>query len=587
MSLHVVVIGGVALGPKAACRFKRLMPEGAVTLVEQSSCISYSGCGIPFYVSGEVSRMEELVSTTYGALRDKTFFHRVKGVNVFTRTRALSVDRSGKTVRLEDMDTREVRTISYDRLVLATGSRPKIPPIPGADLAGVTAATKLDEAESIKNAISGGKVSSAVVIGGGFIGLEMAVAFADLWGIPVSVIETAPHLLPAALSPTLAAMVEKDLKDNGVAVHTAERAIRFEGEAGLVRRVVTDKRTIDADIVIAAAGINPETRIAQEAGLEVTPSGLIVVDEHMRTSDPHIYSGGDAAAVKNIVTGRAGWFPLGSQANRQGRVIGTNLAGGDATFPGAVGAFGIKLFSLAAAGAGLTLEAAAREGLDAVSAHVAQMDKAHFYPEHTLMFLELVVEKGTRRVLGIQGVSEAGDALVARINAVTPIIAARGTVADVSTLEVVYAPPFASAMDIVNTLGNVAENVLEGRSRTLGVDEFAALWNNREEESVCFVDTRDHGEAAGFAASDPERWKNIPHEAFRDRLHEIPPGKSLVLVCNTGLRAHEAQRALDAAGRRDSRALAGGLAAVRRAGRGRAKDAARAYDTRDKDPECT
>lgn len=566
MSLHVVVVGGVALGPKAACRFKRLMPEGSVTLIDQSSRISYGGCGIPFYVSGEVAGVEDLMSTPYGAVRDKAFFHQVKGVHAITRTRVLSVDRAGKTVRLEDLDTSEVRDLSYDRLVLATGSKSKMPPIPGVDLAGITAATTIDEAERIKNAVTKGEVNAAVVVGGGFIGLEMAVALADLWGIPVSVIETAPHILPATLSPILAAMAEKDLQDNGVSVHTSEKIMRFEGEAGLVKQVVTDKRAIDADIVIMATGISPESVLAKDAGLEVTDSGLIVVDEYLRTSDPHIYSGGDVAAVKNRVTGKNGWFPLGSQANRQGRIIGTNLAGGNARFPGAVGAWGIKLFSLSAAGSGLTLEAAKNAGLDAMSVHVAQMDKAHFYPEHALMALDLVVEKGTRRVLGIQGVCEAGDSLVARINAVTPIIASHGTVEDVSTLEVVYSPPFASAMDVVNTLGNVAENALEGRSRTLGVDEFAALWNNREKGSVCFVDTRDHVSAEELVAIDPERWKNIPQDMLRDRLHELPHDAALVLVCNTGLRAYEAQQTLDAAGRHDSLSVAGGLSSVRRAG---------------------
>lgn len=566
MSLHVVVVGGVALGPKAACRFKRLMPEGSVTLIDQASRISYGGCGIPFYVSGEVSRVEDLMSTPYGAVRDKTFFHQVKGVNAITRTQIIALDRDNKSVRLKDLDTSEVRDLSYDRLVIATGSKPSIPPIPGADLAGVTAATNIDEAERIKDAVVKGEVNTVAVVGGGFIGLEMAVAFADLWRIPVSVIETAPRILPANLPPHLAAMAEKDLQGGGVTIHTSEKVLRFEGDAGLVKRVVTDKRTIDADMVIMATGITPDSRLAKDAGLEVTDSGLIVVDEYLRTSDPHIYSGGDVAAVKNRVTGAKGWFPLGSQANRQGRVIGTNLAGGNATFPGAVGAWGIKLLSVSAAGSGLTLDAAQKAGLDAMSVHVAQMDKAHFYPEHALMALDLVVEKGTRRVLGIQGVCAAGDSLIARINAITPIIAAHGTVEDVATLEVVYSPPFASAMDIVNTLGNVAENALEGRSRTLGIDEFMALWNNREQEPVCFVDTRDHVSAEELAAIDPERWKNIPQDMLRDRLHELPRDSALVLVCNTGLRAYEAQQMLDAAGRRDSLSVAGGLSSVRRAG---------------------
>ncbi len=298
----------------------------------------------------------------------------------------------------------------------------------------------------------------------------------------------------------------------------------------------------------------------------MTENGLIVVDEHLRTSDPCIYSGGDAAAVKNLITGKNAWFALGSQANRQGRVIGTNLAGGDATFPGAVGSWGIKLFSQSVSGAGLTLAQARKAGFDALSVHVEQVDRAHFYPDHAMMALELVVEVPTRRVLGIQGMGASGDALVGRINAVVPVLSAGGTVADVSNLEVVYSPPFASAMDVINVVGNVAENTLEGRSRTMGVDEFASLWENRSSGEYVFLDVRDPVSAETFVAAHPDHWKNVPQDRLRERIRELPQDKPLVLVCNTGLRAYEAQRVLDALGRTDARAVAGGLVAVGRAG---------------------
>ncbi|SBW03114.1 CoA-disulfide reductase [uncultured delta proteobacterium] len=566
MSLHVVVVGGVALGPKAACRFMRLMPEGTVTLIDQTDRISYGGCGIPFFVSGEVSRVEDLRSTPYGVVRDKDFFFRYKGVNVLTRSKVIGIDRDRKRVRMQDLDTIEVREIAYDRLVLATGSRAKMPPIPGIDLLGVTAAATLDDAERIKTAVAQGKVNAAVVVGGGFIGLEMAVALADLWGLPVSVVEFAEHILPSNVSPLLATMATQDLKKSGVDVFCSEKVLRLEGENGQVKRVVTDKRTIEADLVIMSVGVSPETALAKEAGLEMTENGLILVDEHMRTSDPSIYSGGDCAAVANLVTGEPGWFALGSQANRQGRVIGTNLAGGDATFPGAVGAWGVKLFSQSVSGAGLTLAQAKKAGFDAMSVHVEQVDRAHFYPDHAMMALELIVDRPTRRVLGIQGMAESGDALVGRINAVVPYLGAKGTVADISNLEVVYSPPFASAMDVLNVVGNVAENALEGRSRTMDVDEFALLWDKRASGDACFLDVRDPVSAETLALAYPGEWKNVPQDMLRDRLNELPADTPLVLVCNTGLRAFEAQRVLDSLGRKDTRAVAGGLVAVGRAG---------------------
>ena len=569
--MHVVVIGAVALGPKAACRFKRLMPESQVTMIDRGSRISYGGCGIPYFVSGEVSRIEELQSTPYGAVRNADFFRRAKGVDVLTRTEALAIDRKAKTVLLRDLNTGAERHISYDKLVLGTGCRPKMPPVPGIELAGISPATNLEEAESIKAAASEGRIRKAVVVGGGFIGLEMAVALGDLWGIPSSVVEFAPQLLPANLSPLLADMLAKDLTDHGVAVFCNEKVLRFEGENGHIARVVTDKRVLDADLVILSTGLTPNTELAAQAGLELTPEGFIIVDDSMRSSDPDIFSGGDCVVIRNQITGRPFWLPLGSQSNRQGRIIGTNLAGGRATFPGAVGAWGMKAFDQNVAGSGFTLAGARKAGFDAISVHVEQMDRAHFYPEHAMTALELIIERPTRRILGIQGISAAGNALTSRINAVTPHLAAGGTVADICTLELIYSPPFASAMDIINVLGNVAENVLDGRCRPMSSEEFALAWDTRAEGKLRFLDTRDAASAQPYQALYPDGWVSMPIDELRGRLAEIPKDLPLVLVCNTALRAYEAQLVLDANGIEGSRTVTGGMVAARRAGLSPAK----------------
>ncbi len=570
--MHIVIIGAVALGPKAACRFKRLMPEGRVTLIDRSGRISYGGCGIPYFVSGEVNRIEDLQSTQYGMVRDANFFRRVKGVDVLTRTEALSVDRPAKTVRVRDLDTGQERDIGYDRLVLATGSRPKRPPIPGLELAGVSTASTLEEAEAIRDAVSRGRVKNAVMVGASLVGLEMAVALGDLWGIPAAVVDFAPQLLPATMPPLLARMLARDLEDHGVSLHCGEKVLRFEGENGHVTRVVTENHVLDADLVVLGTGIAPNTELAASAGLgltEINGEKLIAVDEHLRTTDPDIYSGGDCVAIRHHVTGKPFWLPLGSQANRQGRVIGTNLAsqsGAAASFPGAAGAWGVKLFDQSAAGAGLTLAAARQAGYDAAAVHVEYLDRAHFYPEHAVLSLELVVDRPTRRILGIQGVSADGDALTGRINAVTPYLASGGAVADLSNLELIYTPPFASAMDAINTLGNAAENMLEGRLRTMDPQEFITLWENRAEGKAFFLDARDRISAEGLASAHPQEWTNIPQDLLRDHLAEIPKDTSLVLVCNTGLRAYEAQLVLDECGFTNSRVVSGGLTAVRRAG---------------------
>ena len=566
MSKHVVVIGAVALGPKAACRFKRLEPGSRVTLIDQAPRISYGGCGIPYFVSGEVNSVTDLQSTPYHIVRDAAFFKTNKDVDVLTNTRATKVNRADKTVEIVDVLTGKTDTLHYDKLVLAMGSKANLPPFEGINLSGISAATNLDEAEMLRNAVAAGQVNSAVIVGAGFIGLEMAVAFADMWGIETTVVELQDQVLPNFLSKSMAPMAQHDREEKGVTVLLGESVQRFEGEDGAVARVVTNKRTIEADLVVLAAGVSPNTGLAKEAGIECDPRGAIIVDEYMRTNDPDIYSGGDCVTIPNLVTGKRGYYPLGSMANRQGRVIGTNLAGGKDTFPGAVGGWVVKLFDQSACGAGLTIENAVKEGFDAISVHVEQFDRAHFFPEKALMSLELVVDKPTRRVLGIQGMSELGDALTARINAVVPLLKAHSTIEEVSNLEVVYSPPFASAMDIVNALGNVTENVLEGRNHMMTPAEFAKAWGNCDTDEMCFIDTRLSGNAQPLVEKYPGRWHNIPNEEIRARINEVPADKPIVVICNTGLRSYEAMLLLNELGRGDVKSAAGGMVAQKKIG---------------------
>lgn len=566
MAMKIVVIGAVALGPKAASRAKRLMPEAEVLLIDQGKRISYGGCGIPYFVSGEVNRVEELQSTPYGTIRDAEFFRSHKGITALVETRATAIDRTAKTVTIQDLPSGRLSTVSYDKLVLATGSSPNRPPIPGLELAGISPATNLDEAEAIRAAAASGKINAAVVVGGGFIGLELAVALGDLWGIPVSVVELTDQILPNFLSATLARMAAKDLSDHGLSVYTSESVRRFEGEDGRVTKVITDKREIPADLVIMAAGVRPNSQLAKDAGLSLSERGLILVDENMRTSDPDIFAGGDCVSITNLVTGKAGWFPLGSMANRQGRVIGSNLAGGNERFPGAVGSWGVKLFEQNAAGAGLTLESALREGFDAFKSHVEQIDKAHFYPDKSLMVLELVVDAPSGRVLGIQGMCPDGNALAARVNAVAPLLGRGIGIEDISNLEVLYSPPFAAAMDIINVAGNVADNIRAKRLKPMSQEEFEEAWAGRADKKHFFLDARVARDAAPMLEKYPEDWHSIPQDEISDRLGEIPKDKEVVLVCNTGLRSFEAQLDLAAAGRGNSRSVLGGMSSAKKLG---------------------
>lgn len=566
MPKNVLVIGGVALGPKAACRFKRLEPESKVTLIDQGAIISYGGCGIPYFVGGDVEKVEGLRATSAGVIRTPEFFHDLRDIDVQLGTRALKINRREKTVTVEDVATGQTRDIAYDKLVIATGSTPRVPPIPGHDLENVTTVTCIEAAQAVQQRCAARGISSAVIVGAGFIGLEMAVALADQWGIKTTVIELLPQVLPAQISPNLAHMAQHDLEELGITVLTGEQVKELRGEDGKVRQVVTDKRVIDADEVIFSVGVSPNSQIAADAGLDCHPRGGIIVDKHMRTSDPDIYAGGDCVVVPNLITGQPAYLPMGSMANRQGRVIGTNLAGGDSTFDGVVGSWCVKLYKMSACGTGLTLRQAIQAGFDAAGVPMEQLDKAHFYPEKSMMTIEVVVDKPSRRVLGVQGFCSDGIALKARIDAVAAMLQfSRPTLNDLSNLEVAYAPPFAAAMDVINTAANVADNVLSGLHKSILPDEFIELWKHRRENGCIVLDVRPGKGSLPLAQKYPGEWLAIPLEELQARINEIPRDRKVALICNTGSRAYDAQLKLRRHGI-DTVNSAGGMQTMKKRG---------------------
>ncbi len=564
---RVVVIGAVALGPKVACRLKRLQPDTEVTLIDQDEHISYGGCGMPYFISGDVSDVRELMSTSFHMVRTPQFFEDAKGVHVRIRTRALEIDRQAKEVRIQDLSSGVEEKLPYDQLVLATGSQPNRLRIPGAELPAVISLSNLRSAMTIKERIAKGAVGKAVIIGAGAIGCEMAEALSDLWGIETSVVEIADQVLPVILDAGLARMVQKHMEGKGVSVFLNERVqeIRSGRDDGGVQ-VLTSERCLEADLVITAVGVHPFSDLASRAGLQVSPRGAIVVNRRLQTSDPDIYAGGDCIETMHLVTGKPIFFPQGSLANRQGRVIGTNLAGGFASFNGVVGSFSIKIFDLAVAATGIPLPIALREGFDAAHALVVQADRAHFYPEHDLIYLQLIVDRKTRRILGAQGLAHNGDALLGRINSIAAMLPYRATLEDLSNLEIAYSPPFASALDIVNVAGNTAENILDGYNTPLDAEEFEKCFlHDGTDETVC-LDVRGPANAAPFVAHFGQRWRNIPQETLKDRLQEVPQAKRLVVVCNSGARSYEALRQLEEAGVCGAVNLQGGVAALKKAG---------------------
>jgi NADPH-dependent 2,4-dienoyl-CoA reductase/sulfur reductase-like enzyme/rhodanese-related sulfurtransferase len=568
MGERIVIVGAVAAGPKAACRARRLMPDAQITIVDQDDLISYGGCGIPYFVSGDVADEKDLRSTTFNMVRDVYYFKQAKGFEVRTMTKALSIDLKQKLLHVEDVRTKAKGSIPYDKLILATGSRPNILPIPGNDLGGIFTISSLHQAIAIKDCLAKGQVGKAVIIGGGAIGIEMAEAMADLWGVETTIVEFMPQILPKIMDQTLASMIEHHLKKNGVNVYTQETALKFEGdEQGKIYKVITDKREIEADLVIMAVGVRPRGELAKDAGLLVSPQGGIVVNQRMQTSDPSIYAAGDCVETYNMISGKKAYAPMGSIANRQGRVVADNLAGIPSTFEGVIGSFIMKVFDLSVGATGLSLDVAKAEGFDAVSAPCAQFDRAHFFINKENMFLNMVVDRTDKRVLGLQGIGAMGDGLMARINAVVGLIEKKAVISDFSNLELPYAPPFSTAVDILNATANVADNMVAGRFRPIDVKKFIAWLDGKESHPDWLViDLRHPAEAARFIEKFQDCWRLLLYDKFRDEYEQLPEDKMLILICNAGAKAYEAQCFLDSVNIKNTVVLPGGLNVIRNLG---------------------
>jgi NADPH-dependent 2,4-dienoyl-CoA reductase/sulfur reductase-like enzyme/rhodanese-related sulfurtransferase len=568
MGKRIVIIGGVAAGPKAACRVKRLMQDAEVTIIEQDTLFSYGGCGIPYYVSGDVSDESELRSTSFHMVRNEDFFNDAKGVIVKSGTKAIAIDRKNKTVQVEDVASGEKADIPYDSLMIATGSRPFVLPIPGADLDGVFTISDLHKAIEIKDRIAKQKVNKAVVIGGGAIGLEMAEAFKDLWGVETSVVEFMPQVLPRIVDKPFASMLTKHMRDNDVDVFLGEGAEEIIGVDGKVTGLRTANRTIDADLVIMAAGVRPRSEIAVEAGLQISPMGAIVVNERMQTSDPSIYAAGDCVEVMNLVSGKKAYAPLGSLANKEGRVVGDNMAGIPSTFKGCVGSFIMKAFDVCIAATGLSLDTALAEGFDADVALTAPSDRAHFFPTEAVVCFQMVFDRRTRRVLGVQGFGPMGDGISARIDAAAAYITMGATIEDFGNLEMAYAPPFSAAIDSINALAYVADNLCDGRLRKVSIDDFLTWMDDfSHEPDWVALDIRHPNEATlcveKFGA---DKWVSIAYNEVRNRYKELPKDKKLIILCDAGTRSFEIQSFLNSVDIKNTLVLSGGFSMLRRIG---------------------
>ncbi|HML79261.1 FAD-dependent oxidoreductase [Geobacter sulfurreducens] len=550
MKMSIVVIGANAAGAKAASKAKRINPTAEITLIDRGTFISYGACGIPYFVSDTVEDVKELMSTPVGVVRDHQFFRKVKGVTVKTATEVIAIDRAAKTVCMRDCQTSRETKLPYDRLVLATGSTPFIPQISNVNLANVLTVKSIEDAELLKSLAVPG--TRACIVGGGLIGLETAEALRHK-GLQVTVIEMRDQMLPGVLDWEMAALVERHLRQQGVTVMTGSAVTGLVGDAAVEAVQIGDVR-IPAELVVLAPGVAPNVELARGAGLEIGPTGAIAVDTRQCTTDPYIYACGDCCETTHLLTGKKVFIPLGSTANKQGRVAGINAAGGEATFAGVIGTSILRVFAVNAGKTGLTEAEAKAHGFEVETVLSPSHDKAHFFPGAKPIILKLVAERGTGRILGLQAVGEG--AVDKRLDAAATAITFGATVEQVAQLDLAYAPPYSAAMDNLIVAADILKNKLAGHARGITPREVKRKFD--EGDDFILLDVRspaEHNEVGIEGA------KLIPLGMLREKLEELPRDKEIIAFCKISLRGYEAQKILDAAGFRNAKFMDGGILA--------------------------
>ncbi len=553
---RILIIGGVAAGAKAAARARRRDPHADITLVERGRLLSYAGCGMPYYIQGQVHDFHELMSTPVGVIRDGTFFQNVKAIRVLNQTLAEKIDRAGKTLNTVNVATGEKTDLPYDKLVLATGGIPVEPRMEGADLNRVFRLNSPDDALAIREATEHGNVKRAVLIGGGLIGLETAEAFVAR-GIQVTIVEMLDQLLPALLDWEVAAFLEKYLRGRGLDIRLGQKVTRLEGDAdGNVARVQATAGPIEAQMVLIAIGVRPNVQLAKDAGLALGTTGAIAVNDRLQTSDPDIYAGGDCVECTHLLTGQKVFVPLGSTANKHGHVIGDNITGGQSRFPGILGTTVFKVLDYNLARTGLTEKQARQLGYNALTALVPGPDRAHYYPTAATLLVKLVADAANGRLLGAQALGP-GDA-VKRIDVLATALTFGATIDHLPDLDLGYAPPYSSAVDPLAHAANVLRNKRDGLAKALTPQELKAKLDTNA--PVVLLDVRTPPERDQGQLRDP-RVVWIPLGQLRNRLAELPRDREIVCFCKVSQRGYEAQRVLDGEGFANAKFLDGGLVA--------------------------
>ena len=529
--MKVVIVGGVAGGATAAARIRRLDEQAEIIVFERSGYISYANCGLPYYIGGVIEDPEELTLQT-----PESFYSRFR-VHMKVRHEVTAINRERKTVTVKNLETGNVFEESYDKLLLSPGAKPVIPNLPGVNSDKLFTLRTVEDTFRIKECVDLNKPKSAVMVGGGFIGLEMAENLRQL-GMEVTIVQRSKQLMNP-FDPDMASFIHSEVRKHGVKLALGHTVEGFRETGSGVEVLLKDSDPIAADMVVLAIGVTPESTLAKEAGLELGLKDSILVNDRMKTSDPDIFAVGDAVQVKHFVTAQDTLIALAGPANKQGRIAADNICGGDSSYLGSQGSSVIKVFDMTAASTGLNETNAKKAGISADTVILSPMSHAGYYPGGKVMTMKVVFEKETYRLLGAQIVGY--DGVDKRIDVLATAIHAGLKATDLKDLDLAYAPPYASAKDPVNMAGFMIDNISKGLKQ----------WHLEDADklprdgSVTLLDTRTVGE---FRRGHIEGFRNIPVDELRERIDELETGKPVYVICQSGLRSYIATRILEGYG---------------------------------------
>ncbi len=543
--MKIVIIGGGAGGATAAARARRLDESAEIVLFEKGEHVSYAHCGLPYYIGGVIQNRDALLAST-----PERFKNRYQ-VDVRTRTEVKRILRDEKAVEVEELDTGKVYRERYDKLILSPGASPVIPQIEGVNLDGIFTLRNLSDADKIVRFINERNPQRALVVGAGFIGLEL-VENLRRRGMEVTLVEMLDQVLPA-MDAEMTKVIEVELKRNGVNLALNEQVVKFEQEGDAIVAEFKSGRRVEVDMVMLSVGVKPNTELASSAGLEIGTKGGIKVNEFLQTSDPDIYAIGDAVEVPHFVTGEPVLVPLAGPANRQARIAVDNIYGRGVKYKGVLGTAIVKVFNIVAASTGVNEKTLNRLGIRYEKCYLHPFAHATYYPGATQMTIKLLFSPSNGRILGAQ--IAGGDGVDKRIDIFATAILAGMSVEDLTHLELAYAPQFSTAKDAVNITGYVASNILVGDSPTAHWDE---IENFQDGALILDVRTREEVMLGKYPGA-----VNIPLEELREHLNELPKDKTILTYCSAGLRGYIATRILVQNGF-DAKNLSGGLQMVSR-----------------------